>query len=262
MSGNPITLGGAIINNSTSLETLNFDIATIAVRTITTSSGGGDVTLGGVFNGTGGGITLAGNGTLTLSGSTANTYTGTTTVTGGTLALSKSSGVAAVSPNLTIGNNVDPSGTAIVQLNADNQITDDLSPNPFPVTVNSSGKLDLSGHTDFIPRLVLSGGTVTTGAGTNFLGMFHNQGSYNGGATAAVQSNSSSTTATISGRFDLNNDGAAGHSMVIDVAPPSWVLSDLRHHRHSARSPLGSHQSACWRHRQSRLRRRPCRRHQ
>ena len=85
---NGITLTGNVTNNGTSLETLNFPIAATAVRTFTTTAGGGDLTLGGIFSGTGGGITTSGGGTVTLSG--ANTYTGVTTVNGGTLAFSGS----------------------------------------------------------------------------------------------------------------------------------------------------------------------------
>ena len=80
---NGITLAGNVTNNSTSLETLNFPISATAQRTFTTSASGGDITLGGIFSGTAGGVTAAGTGTLTLSG--ANTYTGTTTISAGTL---------------------------------------------------------------------------------------------------------------------------------------------------------------------------------
>jgi autotransporter-associated beta strand protein len=83
---NGFTLTGGITNSSTSLETINDLITTTAVRTITLTSGGGNITLGGNINGTGGGFTTSGAGTLTLTGS--NSFTGTTTVgNGGTLQL-------------------------------------------------------------------------------------------------------------------------------------------------------------------------------
>ncbi len=78
MTGNAFALTGNITNSSTSLETINNAISTTAVRTVTMTSGGGNVTLGGNISGTGGGLTTAGTGTLTLSGT--NSYTGTTTV--------------------------------------------------------------------------------------------------------------------------------------------------------------------------------------
>jgi len=88
LSGNSITLNGSVANNSTSLQTINHPIVATVAHTVTTSAGGGDVSLGGNISGTGGGLTKAGAGTLTLSG--ANTYSGATVVTDGTLAITGS----------------------------------------------------------------------------------------------------------------------------------------------------------------------------
>lgn len=79
---NGFNLAGNILNSSTNLQTINDLITMTAVRTITMTAGGGNVTLGGNISGTGGGITAAGNGTLTLSGT--NSYTGTTTMAANT----------------------------------------------------------------------------------------------------------------------------------------------------------------------------------
>ena len=94
---NGFTLTGNVLNSSTSLQTINDLIATTAVRTFTTTAGGGNITLGGAISGTGGGITTAGTGTLTLGG--INTYTGATTVNAGTLTLSGSSSASAFTVN-------------------------------------------------------------------------------------------------------------------------------------------------------------------
>ena len=82
---NGFTLTGNITNSSTSLQTINDLIVTTAVRTLTSMTGGGNITLGGEVSGTGGGILTNGGGTLTLSA--ANTFTGTTSIAAGTLVL-------------------------------------------------------------------------------------------------------------------------------------------------------------------------------
>jgi len=80
---NGFTLTAGVINSSTALETINDGITLNAAETFTTTTGGGNITLGGGISGAGG-ITMAGTGTLTLNG-TGNTYTGNTTTTAGTL---------------------------------------------------------------------------------------------------------------------------------------------------------------------------------
>ncbi|MCE9545573.1 MAG: autotransporter-associated beta strand repeat-containing protein [Planctomycetia bacterium] len=78
IGGNAITLTGNIANNSTALQTINLDMATTAVRTI---SGIGDLTLGGNISGSGGGLLIRNRGTTTISGT--NGYTGQTAMFGG-----------------------------------------------------------------------------------------------------------------------------------------------------------------------------------
>ena len=75
--------GTGITNSSTNLVTINDLITLSGVQTFTTTAGGGNLTLGGIVSGTGGGITTAGNGTLTLSNS--NTFTGATNIANGTV---------------------------------------------------------------------------------------------------------------------------------------------------------------------------------
>ena len=124
---NGFTLTGGITNSSTSLETINDLITTTAVRTITLTSGGGNITLGGNISGAGGGFTTTGAGTLTLTGS--NSYTAATTVgNGGTLQLQANAAntvsgtsYALGSGGLTMGGV--NSSTTTLQLRSDGSLT-------------------------------------------------------------------------------------------------------------------------------------------
>ncbi len=100
VTNNTFVLTGPVANNSTSLETINDPFSITNSETFTTTSGGGDITLGGIISGVGGSITKAGSGTLTLSG--VNTYTGATTVSGGTLVFSEINGYTYVGGTLSI----------------------------------------------------------------------------------------------------------------------------------------------------------------
>ena len=82
IGGNLFNLSGGITNNGVNAEIINTAIGLNATETITTTTGGGNVTLGGIIGGTGVGLTLAGTGTTILSA--ANTYTGATTLGNGT----------------------------------------------------------------------------------------------------------------------------------------------------------------------------------
>lgn len=170
--GNSFVLAGNITNSSTSLQAINNPFSMTAARTVTLTSGGGNVALGGNLSGTGGGLTLAGAGTLTLSGN--NSFTGGlsfgTTPTSRILQLQANSnnttaGVSSVMPtqNMTLAQF---SSGATLQLRADSAIASggivafDSAATTFGV--NSLGNR-LNGTYNFdVNQLTPSGGSNLT----------------------------------------------------------------------------------------------------
>jgi autotransporter-associated beta strand protein len=153
----------------------------------------GQLTISSRISGAGMNLTKVGAGTLVFSGTTSNTYTGTTTVNDGTLILGKTAGVNAFAGTLTIGDAVGAANSAIVQLNANNQIP------TVTVTIKDDGQLNLNNFSDTIGALTMTGGNVTTGTGTLTLG-------------GNVTGNAASTVATISGKLAL---GGANRTFTI-----------------------------------------------
>jgi len=136
-------------------------------------------------------LTKTGSGTLVLSGTGANTFAGPFTVNHGTVALNKTPGVTATGTGqLTIGDGIDGAGTAVVRLDASNQINDTSD-----ILIRPDGRLDLQGNSDTVRAVTLEGGQVTTaGAGTLTLG---------GNLTFTGVG---STTAAINGNLNLGGD--------------------------------------------------------
>ena len=103
LTGNEITLTGAMIDNSLNVETVNLPITTTVTNNIGAASGG-TMVIGGVISGTGGGINASLGGTVKLNNN--NTYTGGTTISAGTLTLDYTGGAANIIPStsgLTLG---------------------------------------------------------------------------------------------------------------------------------------------------------------
>ena len=150
-----VTLGGTGVAIATNNGTLNLtNTGTITGSGFTlTLDGTGSGTISSIIGTGSGTLTKNGSGTWTLSG--VNTYTGATTVNAGTLKYGAS----------------------------------DVIANTSPVTVNY-GTLDLNGNSDTIVSLAMTGGAVTTSAGTLTL-------------AGNVTGNASAMTATISGKLEL-----------------------------------------------------------
>ncbi|MBW8781885.1 MAG: autotransporter-associated beta strand repeat-containing protein [Verrucomicrobia bacterium] len=183
IGGNAFILGGNLTNSSTNLQTINNAISSTAVRTVTTTAGGGDITLGGIISGTGG-ITKAGSGTLTLSG--ANTFTGALTVNLGTVSVSGGN-TQTLTGQIQVGSALTAGATTVSALNISNNTTLGSSSTTFTGYVgngtNSLGVINIaSGSTLSFTGAAGAGGNI--GNSTNSAGAIFNSGSLTN--TAAV----------------------------------------------------------------------------
>jgi autotransporter-associated beta strand protein len=192
-----------------SASTLNVSGSIFLNNDTLATNGGGAINLSGTIA-RGGNIVLNGTGTVTMSGSSANTYTGTVYVNAGSLTLSKSVTNATIAGDLVIGDPAFNDGIdqrnsfASVGLGASNQIGDSST-----VTVNRHGTLNIGLFQEYIPTLILNGGAVSTGTGTNqFLGFIFNSGN--------LTTTANSNTASVSGVLYLNDD--ANHSTEFNIA--------------------------------------------
>ena len=142
INGNALTLGGSIVNNSSALQTFGTGFVLSAARTITTTSGGGNLLFNGPISG-GFGLSFTGTGTTTLSAS--NTYTGTTTVTGGNLTLATNGAIGTNALSITSG------GTLVNNAGATNTITGTTTISSAAgltsTLTNAGGVLNLTSYT-------------------------------------------------------------------------------------------------------------------
>ena len=149
---NGFTLTSGITNNSNVLQTINDNIAFSGTDTMTMTTGGGNISLGGVLSGSGS-LTTAGTGTLFIPyNATNNTYSGGTTIANNTTIAIGNSGATA---NPSTGT-YQPLGTGTV-------------------TINTGGNLELGSIGSFSTVLTygnavnLNGGTLWTFDGVNHL---------------------------------------------------------------------------------------------
>ena len=200
ITGNAITLGSAtsatvLTNSSTSLQTIN-DAITLgaAAQTILLTTGGGNVTLGGILSGAGASLVTSGAGVLTLSG--ANTFNGGVTLNTGTTLNVKT----ATSLGTSAGTFIINGGTL------DNTSASAITTGNLPLTVN--GDFAFTGTNNLSIGVYAGGQAVTLGTSASASRTI----TVNGG-TLAIGGNISSTTSSIikNGLGALSLLGSNGH---------------------------------------------------
>jgi autotransporter-associated beta strand protein len=177
LNGNAITLGGAIVNSSTNLQTIAMGLNVNGTRTLTMTAGGGDLALTGTLGGSGG-LTLSGTGTTTLSGT--NTYAGRTTLGPGTTV--RFTGTNALVTGGTIAN-TNTAGTYAIQFAAGASMSSTTSVIEFTANTvpSTTGSISLDGFSQTLRSLRMGQKNLfsiasTTGSptfsvsGTTFIG--------------------------------------------------------------------------------------------
>ncbi len=144
-------------------------------------------------------VNKTGAGDLILGGSTSNTFTGGFNINDGRVIASKSAGDATGAAAVNIGDGIGSAASAILQLNASNQINTSSA-----VTIQTDGRLDLQANNNTIGALTMSGGNVQ-GTGTLTLG---NNFTFNGVGT---------TTASVTANLDLGSANLSSGSRIVQV---------------------------------------------
>ncbi len=149
-------------------------------------------------------IIKTGSGDLQLSGTSANTFSGNLIINDGKVIAAKTAGLDATGAgNINIGDSIGATNSAVLQLNASNQINNNSN-----VTIATDGKLDIQTNSDTISALTMGGGSVT-GSGTLALGgnlTFNGVGSATATITANIDLNTAGTRIVQVGNNGVNND--------------------------------------------------------
>jgi autotransporter-associated beta strand protein len=164
LTGNQVTLGGSVINNSSNLQTIALPLAVFGLRTFAANSGA--ITVTGSITGNGG-LTLSGRDTLTLAAT--NTFSGATAVNAGTLLLDYSAA----------GNTADPLGTSAITLDMGTLVLRGKTSGATTETIsalnmgNNFGiantlRLDANGGSGIAVTVTTFGLAATAGSSQNF----------------------------------------------------------------------------------------------
>jgi len=221
MTGNAFELTGPLIDYGTNTETINNAIALGATENIETTSGGGNLVLGGVISG-GFGLTVEGSlantaGAVTLDGNAANTYTGATTVNAGTLTVNYANYA---------GNNLISASSALSLAGGTLQIlgnSADVSSQTVNGTAFNPG-MDVISVGNNNPTLALGALALNIGSSIEFVGPATINGSGNVAATGKI----TTTTAGATLGSDLGLLWVSGGRYAIGtVGLYDWASTDL-----------------------------------
>jgi autotransporter-associated beta strand protein len=199
------TLGGTVnVSSAASVTAASGTTLTLTgalnVANNLTIGGAGNTVSSGQWYGSAG-VIKTGAGTLTLTGSQAVNITGDLQINQGTVVLNRTAGI-----NTFTGGSIivgDGTGTDTLQLGANQQIGDYKT-----ITINSSGVFNLNGFNQTLDAVNMTGGSITTGAGTLTLD-----------TAAPITTSASSSTATITGNLALT-----GSSPTVTVANGSAAI--------------------------------------
>jgi autotransporter-associated beta strand protein len=189
LSGNSVTLGSGVTNNSTNTQTVNLDLILSANRDVNATTASSNIVIGGVVSGAFR-LQAIGLGTVTLNGTTANTYTGQTSASGnGTFIVDLS--------NIASHTNLITPSAATSQLNTGNG------------NAPASGTFILRGASSGTSSQTLNGLQLTNGAAGTFIVDANGGGGTN--LNLGVNINRAAPTATQGGgtaTFDISSPGA------------------------------------------------------
>jgi fibronectin-binding autotransporter adhesin len=238
LNGNSINLGGNIVNNSASLQTINTPLQLL--QTTTLSAVTGNLAVGGAITGNFG-LAMSGPGSVTLSAM--NGYTGDTNVNGGSLTIASGGSIAssnvivaasstlningsfATTPTLTVNGGTVNFGASTtnalvsvkltaINLNSNALITvGAASPNRTVLYTSALNFTDGTGLLDLGPNdLIIHGGSLSTITSELMTG--RNGGS--GGAwtgSVGITSSAAATSSNTALGIEVNDDGS-GHALM------------------------------------------------
>jgi autotransporter-associated beta strand protein len=236
LGGNSINLAGNVVNNSTTLQTINTPLA--LVQNVALDAATGDLAVGGAISG-GVGLFITGPGNVTLSA--VNGYTGFTNVAAGTLTIASTGSIAStsliVAASTTLNVNGSLTGTPTLAVNGGavhfgpNTTSAISAVNLASINLNSNGTITVgapSPHRTVLATSALtfsdSTGLIDLGANdlivhggslsdiTSDIAQGRNGGSSVWAGTFGITSSSAEATPTLTALgVELNSDGSSAN---------------------------------------------------